>query len=452
MNKLKKIFVLTGFIQAVLLIIGYGLLYTYPNDLLLILLFVYSLFLGFFVIENRSPKLLANNTAIIFLIFLFLYGIYNAVIYTVIQGEMPADIYLASLIYALTIPAFIVTWLIQKPIRYDTAYQEQISIKRVNKAYSSLLLILLTSLIGYKSYFFISIGMFFNPSAMLGGNRFDLFKNISQLDVIFGLLITSIYLYFIFFYKQLSKKTLVYISVLLIYYILLQLSAGNRRDFIPIVLGAYWVYVNIKKIKFNFLGFLGILLMVLFFNYLGTIRAHLFSDHTSKQNDFIMTMTSNEFVYPFFTLSFEVDDYLRSSNYQFKNGETFVTYPVLTFIPRDIYSDKPISLANSFIRKFYGNRTVIGFAYTPVSEAFINFGILGPFFIYLIFGYLISNIQRNRNQILNFIFFAMIIDFSRGEIATFLYQFFFTAFFLLILPQFFYYFFLRIHHDQHHLR
>jgi len=42
--------------------------------------------------------------------------------------------------------------------------------------------------------------MFFNPNAMAGGNRFDLFKNVSQLDVIVGLLISGIFLYFIFYF------------------------------------------------------------------------------------------------------------------------------------------------------------------------------------------------------------------------------------------------------------
>lgn len=443
MNKIKKIFAFTGIIQTILLIIVYGYLFVYPNDILLISLFVYSLFLGFFVIEHRTSKLFANNSAIIFLLFLFLYGIFNSIIYTVLHGRMPKDIYLASLIYALTIPAFIISWYIKKPIRYDLVYQEQVNEKKVNKSYNAFLLILLTILIGYKSYFFIAIGMFFNPNALIGKSRFDLFENVSQIDVIIGLLISSIFLYFIFYIRKLSRKITFYLGGIFIYYVLLQLSAGNRREFMPMMLGIFWVFINIKKIKFNFFGLVGILTVILFFNYLGTLRSNFFSNKSSTKDDFLITMTSNEFVYPFFTLSFEVDDYLKNNNYEFKNGETFLTYPIITFIPREVYNEKPISLANSFIKKFYGNKTVIGFAYTPVSEAFINFGVLGPFFIYLIFGYCLAYIQRNKNQILNFIFFTMILDFCRGEIGTFFYQFFFIALFLFFIPSFFHFISLR---------
>lgn len=433
MGKLKKIFVSLGILQSFVLSILYMFLYFYKLDGVLISLFFYSLFLGFFIIENKINRLLANSIAVIFLLFLFLYGIFTPAVNYFLTSEISIDIYKSTVIYASTIPAFLIGYSFRKQKDSRQLFVENIQRLRNNRRYNFIVLFILILLIIYKTYFFYSIGFLFNPSKLIGGSRFDIFENYGQVDVVIGLLIISGFLYFVYNYKKISKIKVIIVFVLLIYYILLQLSVGNRRDFLPIILGIYWIVVMIKNIKFGILGFIGILLIVFGFNYLSTIRSNLSGD-TSKSSDFMITMTSNEFVYPFYTLSLEVDDYLKNNNYEFKLGESYIVYPILTFVPREIYPEKPISLANSFIKKFYGSRHLMGFAYTPVSEAFINFGVMGPFLIYLLIGYILSFIQTNKNQIYNFLFFVMILDFCRGEFGGFLYQAFFVSFFILIVP------------------
>ena len=92
----------------------------------------------------------------------------------------------------------------------------------------------------------------------------------------------------------------------------MQLSVGNRRDFVPIVIGIFWVFVNIKRLKFGIIGFAGILLVIFLFNYLGTLRA---GDNGSNRSQLIyQTMTNNEFVYPFFTLTYEVEQNKKQPN------------------------------------------------------------------------------------------------------------------------------------------
>ena len=93
-----------------------------------------------------------------------------------------------------------------------------------------------------------------------------MFSNVGQIDIVVGLLIIGLFSYFVYYYKKLSRKTLFFVSGLLFYYIIMQLSVGNRRDFVPILIGIFWVIVNVKRIKFGILGFTAILFAVFIFN------------------------------------------------------------------------------------------------------------------------------------------------------------------------------------------
>lgn len=433
MNKLKKLFVTTGILQCILLLVGYIFLLYDKNDYLLVGMFVYSLFLVFFIIEHRqSHRLLINHTAVIFVIFLFLYGIYNSVISLFFHGEVPMDTYVSTIIYASTLPAFVLAWMTRKNTDYTLLYRNQLAKKKTNGFYNYFLVIFLSILLMYKTYFFVSNDMFFNLHGALNSNRLEFVENVSQLYVVTGLLVSGIYLYFIFYYKKIPRKLLFFLGVTLVYYILLQLAAGNRRDFMPMILGIVWVFVNSKKIKFNILGFVLLLLMVQVFNYFGALRSSTMDRSIDVYQDL---MKSNEFVYPFQTLKYEMAEYQKNENtYEFLYGYSYIVAP-LTFIPREIFPDKPKSLANEFVVKHFSSKyRIIGFAYTPVTESFVNFGLLGPFFVFLIVGRIVSFVQGSKNQVVNFIFFTMILDFCRGEFSTVVYQFVFISLFLFLLP------------------
>lgn len=211
----------------------------------------------------------------------------------------------------------------------------------------------------------------------------------------------------------------------------MQLSVGNRRDFIPVLLGIFWVFINIKKLKFGILGFAGILLAIFLFNYLGTLRG---GDNGVNRSQLIyQTMTNNEFVYPFFTLTYEVEQNKKQQNsYNFQYGTTYFINPVLILIPRTIYPEKPDSLANQFLKKKYGKNITIGFAYNPVTESFVNFGYIGSFIVFFLFGRLLVFVLNYKYQIYNFLIFITLIDFCRGEMGTYLYQFLFISIFLIL--------------------
>lgn len=434
MNKLKKMFVGLGAFQCVLLLIAYLFLFFYKSDLLLIILFVYSLFLGFFIIENKEKKLFSNNTSLIFLLFLFLYGVFNCIISYVFLGAISDEIYHPTVFYAISIPALLLGILSKKNKNsYPDIYESNISSDKQSPYANFLKLVLLVILIAYKTYFFYSAGLLFTFNSFGTENRLEMFSNVGQIDIVVGLLIIGLFSYFVYYYKKLSRKTMFFVSGLLFYYIIMQLSVGNRRDFVPILIGIFWVIVNVKRIKFGILGFTAILFALFIFNYLGTLRNTLGEKGGDKEDNLMITMTSNEFVYPFFTLTYEVEQNKKQpNNYNFNYGATYLINPVLFLIPRAIFPEKPDSLANEFLERKYGRNKTIGFAYNPVTESFINFGYVGSFIVFFLIGRFLVFILNYKNQVFNFLIFITLIDFCRGEMGTYLYQFLFVSIFLIL--------------------
>ena len=94
----------------------------------------------------------------------------------------------------------------------------------------------------------------------------------------------------------------------------------------------------------------------------------------------------------------------------------YISAPAL-FIPRSIWPEKPESLSLQFMRDAFGTTGLMGFAYTPVTEAFLNFGWVGPFIVFAILSILMVKLVRNASAHpgLYFIAFALVIDFNRGD-------------------------------------
>lgn len=433
MTIIKKIFLLTSALQCIVILFMYTVLANYKIDGLFIFVFFYSFFLGLFMLKNQFKILLANNSVLIFFIFLFLYGIFNPTIEFLMLTEITSRTYFAAIIYAACLPSFLLGTIIFKKIDYASLYLNSKS--KFKKSYAIFVIPVLFSLIAYKVVTLYEAGLLFNPSALKGVDRAKYFDTINQVDVVVGLLITSIFIYFIYNFSHLSKKMRKLVIGILVFYVAIQLSAGNRRDFIPMLIGFFWIFANYKKLRFTFIRFLGILIVIALFLFLGTVRSSIIRNESLNSSQALLeTLTSNEFTYPFFTLSFEIEKNLNNEQ-KLLYGKTIFIDSFLIFIPRDFYPEKPLSLGTMFKKDNFGDDG-IGFAYTPVTEFYKNFGGLGPAFIYFVIGMLIVRLQNRSDQRLNFILFTMLIDFSRGEIATFFYQFVFVSLFLLIIPNF----------------
>lgn len=429
---MRKISFVIGNIQCLLILVLYIILCFFKNDVFLILIFFYSLILAFKVIKSKNEYLLFNDSLAILLIFLFLYGFFNPIVGFFLDGEISKDTYFATIIYASTIPAYILGSSLVFSSNYDVKYMNCINLKKYDRNYTIFLILILLNCLLYVTYGFYSQGILFNPSVTLKANRVELMSDVSQLQVLVGIFITSIFLYFIYYYKVIPYKIKLIFIFLLIYYVAMQMSVGNRRDFVPMIIGFFWVFVNYKKIHFTLVRFVFMLVGLFLFLFLGTLRSpELLEDGFDFSKLAIITLSNNEFVYPFITLTYAVNSFFKGT-LSLYYGSTILFYPFLLFIPRVIFPLKPISLANAFVLDNFGGG--MGYAYSPITEFFVNFGVLGPFFCFFLLGMLISRIQGYKDQRIIFIFFTMIPDFCRGEISSFIYQFFFISFFVISIP------------------
>jgi oligosaccharide repeat unit polymerase len=432
---MRKINFLFGVFQFFLILFIYFILFFYKNDTLLISVFVYSFFLGFNVFKNKKKYFLFNDSTGIFLVFLFFYGIFNPVVEFALQGNLNFTTYYATIIYASCIPTYVIGVCMFSSSGYDVLYNNlKVNTNFKNNNYQLFLLLILFLFLLYISIDFYSQGILFNPSYALKTSRLELFTEISQLKIVIGLLTTSIFLYFIYYFKFLSFTIKLILIFLLIYYVLLELSVGNRRDFVPMIIAFFWVLVNLKSIKFTSSRFIFMILGIFLFLLLGSLRA--FSSNGSDfnfTNLTLVTLSSNEFVYPFYTLIHSIAKY-QMGTLDFIYGLSIFIYPILYFIPRFLFPDKPISLAIQYVTEI---DSTMGYAYSPVTDFFINFGVLGPLIGFFFIGIIIAKMQYMKDQRMIFIFFTMIPDFCRSEIGTFFYQFCFVSFFVIIIPNIF---------------
>ncbi len=70
--------------------------------------------------------------------------------------------------------------------------------------------------------------------------------------------------------------------------------------------------------------------------------------------------------------------------WDYRFGSTYTLLPVQIAIPRAIYPNKPPTLGTEFIYKIMGPGGQ-GYAYTPVTEAYLNFWYIGPYYCIFVF-------------------------------------------------------------------
>ena len=388
-----------SFLFCILLLVIYFFLYFHIIPVIGLCLFLCSLFFGVHIISKRSENFLINNPELFLLVCMFLYGFYNPVV-AYFSDKMDNDVYKAMIIYATSVPAYLIG------LHSYNAKLTEIKSLPINHKLFYFFIFLLVILIAFKSYFFYSIDLYFNPVNLAGKGRYYIFGSMNQMDVIIGILITGIFLFLIYYYKNLSKIMLFSVATLLLYYILLNIFAGNRRDFIPMLLGVFFIIVYRYNIKFGWKWMVTIVIVASLFNIMGGVRSMVSNKIAFNKDTVVSSLKSNEFTIPFNTLIDEVASYEKNpDSYGFRNGETYIKNTFEIFIPRNLFPNKFTSLAKEYMVKFH-NTTNYAIAYTPVTESFINFGKYGATFVYIVIGLLMGFLTNYKNKICVCAFFC----------------------------------------------
>jgi oligosaccharide repeat unit polymerase len=356
-----------------------------------------------------------QDIRLFFVLFLFLYGAALPLIVLFNVAQPVPGIAGAGYMYGTAFVGFnLVQWWYKQPFRDVPAEV----FKRV--APSPLNIVVLTMafliVIAYAFSRGVSIGLRIDrgQTQFLG----------TQLWVVMIFGVNGLTMFMFAGWSALSRLEKVILAGTLAMFILFQLAMGNRRDFLAMFIFLTGVVMTKREsvVRLKTLIFGGIAFAA--FMAIGIIR-QVFADPRllTRYNPLELILTQNEFVTPIYTLMHYVNN-VRPLRW----GMTYLTAPT-QFIPRAIWPDKPESLSLQFMRDAFGSTGLIGFAYTPVTEAFLNFVWVGPFIIFAIISILLVKLVRNAEAHagLYFILFALVVDFQRGEFAGTFYAFCFVG-------------------------
>lgn len=178
----------------------------------------------------------------------------------------------------------------------------------------------------------------------------------------------------------------------------LHVLTANRSMlmYIAVVLLTF-VHVAIKRLSLRLLAPLAVAGFLLL-NVMGLVRGSGYEDladlvertsasseQTSESKNLFYTLTIGEFVVPFETLPQMARTVGISSAPWF--GWSYLRSPIY-LIPGAIFPDRPLPLSNWYMQEFYGGGYGLneGRQFFFLSEAYLNFGAIGPLLIALVWG------------------------------------------------------------------
>jgi oligosaccharide repeat unit polymerase len=356
-----------------------------------------------------------QDIRLFFALFLFLYGAALPLIVLFGVAQPVAGIAGAGYMYGTAFVAFnLVQWWYKEPFR-DIPREV---FERV--APSPLNIIVL-------GFAFLAVIMYAFSRGVSIGLRIDRGQTQflgTQLWVVMIFVVNGLTMFMFAGWSALSRLEKFLLVAMLGLFIVFQLAMGNRRDFLAMFIFLTAVVMTKRKSVVRLTTVIAGFVAFAAFMAIGIIR-QVFEDAALlvRYNPLEIILTQNEFVTPIYTLMHYVNN-VRPLRW----GVTYLTAPT-QFIPRAVWPDKPESLSLQFMRDAFGSTGLIGFAYTPVTEAFLNFSWVGPFIVFAILSILMVKLVRNaeRHSGLYFILFALVVDFQRGEFSGTFYAFCFVG-------------------------
>ena len=270
-----------------------------------------------------------------------------------------------------------------------------------------LLLLVVVTVIGYAAANGTTFALSIDK-----GNRGEMFD---QLWVVLIFILSGIFMYFIALYRYLSTFSRVNLYIYSSAFMMFMLMIGDRRDFLPIILFGLAIRATQLDLKLGPKQILWLCFIFIAFLSIGFLRNW---ENVADIHPFKEIFKSNEFIFPIQTLIY----YVNSDNWTLHFGESYLRAPIY-FIPRALWDGKPISLAIQFLIDYVGTANWQGYAYTPVTEAYVNFFWFGPLFIMFLLGLLMNSMVKNwkKYPAIYFICLAYALDFNRGEFASHIY-------------------------------
>lgn len=239
----------------------------------------------------------------------------------------------------------------------------------------------------------------------------------TQLWIVTIFFIDGAFMYFLWNYQALRAKSKVVVLICLAIYIAFMIfSLGARRDFLPLLLFAMAIVSTKRQTRLGMRHLATLALLFVIFLTIGVVRELPNHEPRGLAYELSLAFGNNEFSIPIQT----VTHYIGTTEFTPRLGATYIYWPLL-FIPRQLWDGKPNSLSVEFS---HDTGITQGYAYTPVTEAFVNFGWIGPFVcigaLSIALSWLVAHARHM--PFIYFVCFALVPDFNRGEFGLTLYQ------------------------------
>ncbi|ADI28216.1 O-antigen polymerase [Geobacillus sp. C56-T3] len=323
-----------------------------------------------------------------------------------------ADIYIkASLLVFLACSGLLVGETIFKQSNEKRYEIEKILFNSGNNVYyvSGVLLFVIGIILLFFDY--NRIGGFFYALKLDRGVRMDLLSqsrgNLPYSSFIFtGLALIA------FSLRRLSIKSFksIILMVLLAAWCTLLIIQGDRRFLLYSFLIFFTIYFYGKKINIKRVLFSLILLYVLF-SVFQQVRYMIplilnseasISDLVNKvRKDFNIEWllpVSNEAAGPYFTLLWHL-----KFGFSTLYGYSYVM-SIPNILPRSLYpGEKPLTIAQDFANYIHDvyypfRSSIIGWGFSPIAEAYVNFGVAGVFIVFLLLSLLFRKISEIKHR------------------------------------------------------
>jgi hypothetical protein len=370
--------------------------------------------LGLSILRLVDGAFVFQDIRMFFLIFLFLYGGTLPVLVEIgLSGPGPG-LPGAAFTYGTAIFGFnFVQWWYRQP--WHDVPRDVFA--RYRPSFTNAVVVLLGLL--WVLYFVISRGVTFTLTIDRG--QVQLIS--SQVWVVSMFVMNGLVMYMMMGWPQLTKQARVLLVLSMVVFIGLQIFFGNRRDFLPMLVFLGGVVLTRRHAIIRWRTILVGFLLFASLTVLGIMRQIMEAPMLLLSDPIRLLVTQNEFVSPIQTLMYYV-----AHPHPLRLGWTYVTAPAL-LVPRVFWPEKPQSLSLQFLRDAFGTTGQMGYAYTPVTEAVLNFGWVGPFVVFSILSILTVKLvkQADLRPGFYFICFAFVVDFNRGDVGGLFYSLVFAG-------------------------
>jgi oligosaccharide repeat unit polymerase len=348
-------------------------------------------------------KLVVQDIRLFFALFLFLYGAtLPLVVVSGLGGNQPG-LTGATFMYATAFIAFnLVQWWYRQPFNDVPKHV----FWRIKPSFgnAAMLVGIILFIIAYATVQGVRISLTMDRGQVgyLGG----------QLWVVLMFVANGVVMFMVAGWSRLTRTGRIALAISVVLFVGFQLAMGNRRDFLPMLIFLAGIIATRRQSVIRFGTVVVGSIAFVAFTAIGIVR-QVVQDPAllTRFNPVEILVTQNEFVSPIFTLMHYVN-----AERPLRWGLTYLSAPTL-FIPRAIWPSKPESLSLQFMRDAFGTTGLMGFAYTPVTEAFLNFSWVGPFIVFAILSILLVKLVKNADAHpgLYFVCFALVVDFHRGD-------------------------------------